>query len=107
MADNCAICVGRVGTGAWVSRDGGESWRQVRTGLWSESRIFGFAVHPGEPRTVLAGADDGIYRSEDGGQNFERLHSPVKPPPGGKNALAPPGPKNPLAATHPARRVPR
>ena len=30
MADNFTICVGTVGTGAWVSPDGGESWRQVR-----------------------------------------------------------------------------
>ena len=73
MADNFTICVGTVGTGAWISPDGGESWRQVRSGLWSESRIFGFAVHPKQPRTVLAGADDGVYRSEDGGEHFERL----------------------------------
>ena len=26
MADNFTICVGTVGTGAWVSPDGGESW---------------------------------------------------------------------------------
>ena len=77
MADNFTICVGTVGTGAWVSPDGGESWRQVRTGLWSESRVFGFAVHPKEPRTLLAGADDGVYRSEDGGEHFERLDSPM------------------------------
>ena len=77
MADNYTICVGTVGTGAWVSSDGGESWRQVRSGLWSESRVFGFAVHPKQPRTVLAGADDGVYRSEDGGEHFERLESPM------------------------------
>ena len=59
MADNFTICAGTVGTGAWVSPDGGESWRQVRTGLWAESRVFGFAVHPKQPRTILAGADDG------------------------------------------------
>ena len=40
MADNFRICVGTVGTGAWVSPDGGESWRQVRTGLWSRSPHF-------------------------------------------------------------------
>src|SRR6516165_2546866 len=78
MADNFTICVGTVGTGAWVSSDAGESWRQVRSGLWAESRIFGFAVHPKEPRTILAGADDGVYRREDGGERFERLDSPMK-----------------------------
>ena len=63
MADNFTICAGTIGTGAWVSPDGGESWRQVRTGLWAESRVFGFAAHPQRSRTLLAGADDGIYRS--------------------------------------------
>src|SRR5207244_13594876 len=77
MANNFTICVGTVGTGAWLSPDGGESWRQVRSGLWSESRIFGFAVHPKQQRTILVGADDGVYRSEDGGEHCERLDSPM------------------------------
>ena len=40
------ICVGTIGSGAWVSPDGGESWQRVRSGLWGESRVFGLAVHP-------------------------------------------------------------
>ncbi len=39
--------------------------------------MFGLTLHPTEPRTVFAGADDGIYRSQDGGQSFERLVSPM------------------------------
>src|SRR6516165_3747197 len=77
MAEDFTICAGTIGTGAWLSPDGGESWRQVRTGLWAESRVFSLAVHPSQPRTLLAGADDGIYRSEDGGGHFERLDSPM------------------------------
>src|SRR5439155_22181563 len=91
MADNFTICVGTVGTGAWVSGDGGESWRQVRTGLWSESRIFGFPVHPNQPRTILAGAADGAYRSEDGGEHLERLDSPMNTPHLPQVAYAPTG----------------
>src|SRR5260370_27295155 len=77
MTGNFTICVGTVGSGAWLSPDGGESWRRVGKGLWSESRVFGLTVHPRDPRTVFAGADDGIYRSPDGGQSFERLDSPL------------------------------
>src|SRR6266705_1203705 len=77
MGGNFTICVGTVGSGAWLSPDGGESWRRVGKGLWSESRIFGLTVHPREPRTVFAGANDGIYKSNDGGQSFERLDSPM------------------------------
>jgi photosystem II stability/assembly factor-like uncharacterized protein len=77
MTANFTLCVGTVGSGAWTSPDGGESWQRVRSGLWGESRIYGLATHPREPRTVFAGADDGLYRSRDGGQSFERLDSPM------------------------------
>jgi photosystem II stability/assembly factor-like uncharacterized protein len=102
MADNYTICVGTVGTGAWVSSDSGESWRQVRSGLWSESRVFGFAVHPKQPRTVLAGADDGVYRSEDGGEHFERLESPMNALHVWKVAFDPADPEIIFAGTRPA-----
>src|SRR6516225_9802607 len=102
MAGDFTICVGTVGTGAWISPDGGESWRQVRTGLWAESRIFGFAVHPTEHRTLLAGADDGIYRSEDGGEHFERVDSPMNAFHGWKIAFDPADPRIIFAGTRPA-----
>src|SRR5437762_7295811 len=102
MADNFRICIGTIGTGAWVSADGGESWRQVRTGLWAESRVFGFAVHPNQPRTILAGADDGVYRSEDGGEHFERLDSPMNTLHVWKVAYDPSDPDTIFAGTRPA-----
>src|SRR5271155_5950237 len=77
MTGNFTICVGTVGSGAWLSPDGGDSWRRVGTGLGNESRIFGLTGHPREPRTLFAGANDGIYKSRDGGQSFERLPSPM------------------------------
>jgi len=76
MAGNYTICVGTVGTGAWISPDGGETWRQVRAGLWSESRVFGFAIHPKQPRTILAGTRPAaLYRSIDGGRHWEKLRA--------------------------------
>ena len=53
MAGKYTICVGTIGSGLWLSADGGESWRRVMKGLWSESRVFGLTVHPQEPRTRL------------------------------------------------------
>jgi photosystem II stability/assembly factor-like uncharacterized protein len=77
MAGNFTICVGTVGSGVWLSPDGGESWRRAGKDMWNEARVFGLTVHPSEPRTVFAGANDGIYKSCDGGQSFERLQSPM------------------------------
>lgn len=96
------ICLGTVGSGLWTSPDGGDSWRRVMKGLWSESRVFGLSVHPTEPRTVFAGADDGIYKSTDGGQSFERLDSPMNGSDVWKIAVDPADPDIIFAGTRPA-----
>ena len=102
MAGNYTICVGTIGSGAWTSRDGGETWRRVMQGLWSESQVFGLTVHPTEPRTVLAGANDGIYKSGDGGQSFEQLESPMDKLHVWKIAVDPTDPDIIFAGTRPA-----
>jgi photosystem II stability/assembly factor-like uncharacterized protein len=102
MTDKITICVGTVGSGAWTSADGGDSWRRVGRGLWGESRIYGLAVHPREPRTVFAGADDGIYKSVDGGQSFEHLDSPMNKMDVWKIAFDPADPDTVFAGTRPA-----
>jgi photosystem II stability/assembly factor-like uncharacterized protein len=102
MTGNFTICVGTIGSGAWLSPDGGESWRRVGKGLWSESRVFDLTVHPKEPRTVFAGANDGIYQSRDGGQSFERLDSPMNSLDVWKIAIDPVDPDIIFAGTRPA-----
>ena len=102
MAGNYTICIGTVGSGAWLSPDGGESWRRVAQGLWSESRIFTLQLHPTEPRTLYAGANDGIYRSSDGGQSFERLQSPMNELDVWRIAIDPTSPDIIFAGTRPA-----
>jgi hypothetical protein len=70
--------------------------------LWGESRVFSLAVHPAEPRTVFAGADDGVYRSQDGGQSFERLESPMNALHVWRIAFDPSDPDTIFAGTRPA-----
>jgi photosystem II stability/assembly factor-like uncharacterized protein len=102
MTANFTMCVGTVGSGAWTSPDGGESWQRVRSGLWGESRVYGLAVHPREPRTLFAGADDGLYKSGDGGRSFERLDSPMNKMDVWKIAFDPSDPDTMFAGTRPA-----
>ena len=102
MSGKYTICAGTIGSGLWLSGDGGESWRRVMKGLWSESRVFGLTVHPHEPRTLFAGADDGIYKSSDGGQSFERLDSPLNRLDVWKIAIDPVDPDIIFAGTRPA-----
>ena len=36
MSANYSICIGTIGTGAWLSPDSGDSWRRIASpnGLW-------------------------------------------------------------------------
>ena len=99
-----AICIGTIGSGLWRSADSGDSWKRVAGdgGLWSESRVYGLTVHPTEPRTIFAGADDGIYKSSDGGQSFARLPSPMDAMDVWKIAVDPTDPDIVFAGTRPA-----
>jgi photosystem II stability/assembly factor-like uncharacterized protein len=74
----------------------------VHKGLWFESRVFSLAVHPRDPRIAYAGADDGIYRSQDRGASFERLDSPMNGLAVWKVALDPAEPNILFAGTRPA-----
>ena len=68
------------GDGIYVSRDGGETWSN--TGLKDSQHISRIIVHPEDSNTLLvaaegslwaAGGERGVYRTEDGGENWERV----------------------------------
>ena len=78
MSGNYTICVGTIGSGAVAQ----PRWRrQLAAGAeGAVEREPGLRARPctrREPRTIFAGADDGIYKSTDGGQSFARLDSPM------------------------------
>ncbi len=68
---------GGPGSGLYVSRDGGDTWKQLTgnglpNGPWGK---IGVAVAPSDGRRVYAliEADKGgLYRSDDGGENWQR-----------------------------------
>jgi photosystem II stability/assembly factor-like uncharacterized protein len=102
MSANYSICIGTIGTGAWLSPDGGDTWKRAGGALWTESRVYGMTTHPTEPRTIFAGADDGIYKSTDGGQSFAHLDSPMNKCDVWKIAIDPSNPDIIFAGTRPA-----
>ena len=68
------------GDGVYKSTDSGASWRNI--GLAATRHISKVLVHPTNPDLVYVGAqgtpwgasdDRGVYRSMDGGQNWERV----------------------------------
>jgi len=73
------------GSGLYKSVDGGETWRQLSKGLptWVEhlGRI-GLGAAPSDHNLLYALVDapklGGLYRSKDGGENWERINSDVR-----------------------------
>jgi photosystem II stability/assembly factor-like uncharacterized protein len=102
MARNVTICVGTLGQGIWRSVDGGDTWTRVRQGLYTESAVRAFAVHPRVPHIIYAGAESGIYRSEDRGASWQRLDSPMNTLPIWALAIDPMDPQILFAGTRPS-----
>ena len=68
------------GDGVWKSTDAGKSWK--RSGLEDSRHISRIRIHPKNPELVYAavmgklfgpGEQRGVYRSRDGGRNWERV----------------------------------
>jgi photosystem II stability/assembly factor-like uncharacterized protein len=58
------------GGGVYQSTDGGHKWRLL--GL--EGRVVrAIAIAPSHPDTLVAGATDGVYRSDDSGKHWARI----------------------------------
>lgn len=89
MEKDLTIVVGTLGTGVWFSADGGDTFKiangimsstvrpgsKVADGIWNETKIQVLTLHPTEKRVIYAGCDQGLFRSDDGGANFERMES--------------------------------
>ena len=68
------------GDGAWKSTDAGKTWAHI--GLDDSRHISRIRIHPKDPDLVYAAVmghlfgpneERGVYRSRDGGQNWERI----------------------------------
>lgn len=69
------------GYGMWKSEDAGKTWRSI--GLTDSRHIPRIRIHPKNPELVYAAVlghlfgpseERGIYRSNDGGETWERIH---------------------------------
>ncbi|MQF70169.1 hypothetical protein FIM12_07560 [SAR202 cluster bacterium AD-804-J14_MRT_500m] len=73
MKRSYSICVATNGQGVFQSPDAGSTWNRVRSPFPLESRVGALVPHPSHPNVIFAGADSGIYRSDDKGINWKRL----------------------------------
>ena len=74
------IVVGTCPSRLFRSGDGGRSWREADVRMRLDcprivhTRVTALCGHPADARTVWAGVEiDGVYRSRDGGQSWQRV----------------------------------
>src|SRR5262249_30325108 len=79
MAAETILYAGTVGQGVWRSRDDGETFARCSEGMFTEAEVRALAAHPTASRTLYAGADAGLSRTEDGGDHWSRLETPFDP----------------------------
>ena len=70
------LYAGTVGQGVWRSLDEGETFARVSNGMFMEAEVRALALHPQNPQLLYAGTDAGLYRTENGGDHWERLETP-------------------------------
>jgi photosystem II stability/assembly factor-like uncharacterized protein len=74
------------GGGVFKTTDGGRSWRALRRGLspitqnnLAEGYIGALALNPRHPQTLYAGAEDGVFKTTDGAQNWQAVNKGLSP----------------------------
>jgi len=71
------LYVGTIGEGLWRSTDGGDTFRRSCDGMFVECHIRALAVHPNDPKVLYLGTEQGLFRSNDGADNWSRVESPL------------------------------
>lgn len=77
MAQIPTLYAGTIGQSVWRSKDGGDSWGRASAGMFVEGDIRALAVNPHDSSIIFAGTEAGIYRTENGGDKWELLDSPM------------------------------
>ena len=79
MALNSILYAGTSGQGVWRSVDNGETFQRRCAGMFMEAEVRALEAHPSRPGVLYAGTDAGLYRTENGGERWNRLNTPFDP----------------------------
>src|SRR5215475_6131126 len=103
MATRHRLYIGTIGEGLWRSLDSGETFTRACDGMFVECHVRALAVHPGDPRVLYLGTEQGLYRSGDGADSWARVDSPLNGLQIWSLLLLPHAPEVILAGTCPSR----
>jgi photosystem II stability/assembly factor-like uncharacterized protein len=76
MADKTLIYVGAEAHGLYRKEAGEARWKELNDGLPPLPQVRPIAIHPENPDTLFVGTQRGVYRSQDRGDHWQRMHLP-------------------------------
>src|SRR4051794_2952355 len=97
------LYVGTIGEGLWRSLDGGVSFTRTCEGMFVECHVRALAVHPDDARVLYLGTEQGLFRSDDGAEHWQRVGAPLDGLQIWSILLLPAAPEVILVGTCPAR----
>lgn len=100
---NHRLYVGTIGEGLWRSTDGGETFVRAIDGMFVECSIRALVADPRNDRVLYLGNEHGVYRSEDGADNWRLFDSPANGTQVWSILLAPSNPALILVGVCPSR----
>lgn len=74
MAGNTLIYVGAEADGLYRKEANAGRWEKLAKGMPPAPQVREIVIHPQDPKTLFVGTQRGIYRSQDGGDTFERMN---------------------------------
>ena len=74
MADKTLIYLGAESSGLYRKEAGESRWENLTRGMAPSAQARAIAIHPENPAVVFAGTQRGVYRSQDQGDNWERMN---------------------------------
>jgi photosystem II stability/assembly factor-like uncharacterized protein len=98
------VYVGTIGEGVFRSLDGGQTFtRAMDGGIFVECYVRALIVHPRDDRTLLIGAENGLYRTTNGADDWQRVESPLNGQEIWSILVPPAQPDTIFAGTRPSR----
>ena len=74
MVGKSLIYIGAEEDGLYRKEANDSRWEKLAKGMPPSPEVRDIAIHPKDTKTIFVGTQRGIYRSKDGGDNFERMN---------------------------------
>ena len=76
MTEKTYVYIGAEASGLYRKETGANQWQALTNGMPPSPQARAIAIHPHHPEVVFVGTQRGVYRSQDGGDGWQRMHLP-------------------------------